>query len=78
MYIYEHKQWPRFQWDKGKVSELLAQVRYRQGRLIGNMEALGFSLREEAMLQTLTQEDIKSSKIEGEVIDREQVRSSLA
>jgi Fic family protein len=78
MYIYEHKQWPRFQWDKGKVSELLAQVRYRQGRLIGNMEALGFSLREEAMLQTLTQEVIKSSEIEGEVLDREQVRSSLA
>src|SRR6476660_4939080 len=78
MYIYEHKQWPRFQWDKEKVGELLAQVRYRQGRLIGHMEALGFALREEAMLQTLTQEVIKSSEIEGEVLDRDQVRSSLA
>lgn len=78
MYIYEHEDWPQFQWDREKLSELLAQIRYRQGRLIGNMEALGFSLREEAMLQTLTQEVIKSSEIEGEVLDQDQVRSSLA
>ena len=58
--------------------DLLTGVRYRQGRLIGHMEALGFSLREEATLQTLTQEVIKSSEIEGEVLDQDQVRSSLA
>jgi Fic family protein len=78
MYIYEHKKWPHFHWETDKLSNLLIQIRYRQGRLIGNMEALGFSLREEAMLQTLTQEVIKSSEIEGEVLDRDQVRSSLA
>lgn len=78
MYIHEHKDWPQFYWDKQELSELLTPVRYRQGRLIGHMEALGFSLREEAMLQTLTQEVIKSSEIEGEVLSQDQVRSSLA
>src|SRR5687768_15878745 len=78
MYIHDHKEWPRFQWDKEKLADLLATVRYRQGRLIGHMEALGFALREEAMLQTLTLEVIKSSEIEGELLDKEQVRSSLA
>jgi Fic family protein len=78
MYIYEHKDWPHLQWNRDQLTELLTDVRYRQGRLIGHMEALGFSLREEAMLQTLTQEVIKSSEIEGEVLDQDQVRSSLA
>ncbi len=78
MYIYERDHWPHFTWDRQKVHELLIPVRYRQGRLIGHMEALGFSLREEAMLQTLTQEVIKSSEIEGEVLNQDQVRSFLA
>ncbi len=78
MYIYEHKGWPKFQWQKEKTADLLTAVRYHQGRLIGHMEALGFALREEAMLQTLTQEVIKSSEIEGEILDQDQVRSSLA
>ena len=78
MYIHQQQAWPQFTWDKLKLVDLLASVRYRQGRLIGHMQALGFSLREEAMLQTLTQEVIKSSEIEGEVLDRDQVRSSLA
>ncbi len=76
--MHQRSEWPEFKWDKLKIAELLAAVRYRQGKLIGHMQALGFSLREEAMLQTLTQEVIKSSEIEGEVLDREQVRSSLA
>jgi Fic family protein len=78
MYIHEQNGWPDFQWAREKLAELLTAVRYRQGRLIGHMEAMGFALREEAMLQTLTQEVIKSSEIEGEVLDRDQVRSSLA
>lgn len=60
------------------VAPLLAEVRHRQGRLIGRMEALGFELRAEASLQSLTEEVLKSSEIEGEILDREQVRSSLA
>ncbi|GAA4339501.1 Fic family protein [Flaviaesturariibacter amylovorans] len=78
MYIHQQPDWSKLTWDKQVLAEQLAAVRYRQGRLIGHMEALGFSLREEAMLQALTQEVIKSSEIEGEVLDREQVRSSLA
>jgi Fic family protein len=78
MYVHQLADWPKFRWDQLKLSDLLASVRFRQGRLIGNMQALGFSLREEAMLQTLTQEVIKSSEIEGEVLDQNQVRSSLA
>lgn len=78
MYIYDQKEWPDFQWDKENLAKLLTAIRYRQGRLIGHMEALGFALREEAMLQTLTQEVIKSSEIEGEVLDQDQVRSSIA
>lgn len=78
MYIHQNSKWPEFTWDRLKLADLLTAVRYRQGRLIGHMQALGFSLREEAMLQTLTQEVIKSSEIEGEVLDRDQVRSSLA
>src|SRR5688572_24478484 len=78
MYIHEQQNWPKLIWDKLNLSDLLAGVRYRQGLLIGHMQALGFSLREEAMLQTLTQEVMKSSEIEGEVLDRNQVRSSLA
>lgn len=78
MYIHEQQDWSNFRWDIAQLGDLLTSVRYRQGRLIGHMEALGFSLREEAMLQTLTQEVIKTSEIEGEVLDQDQVRSSLA
>lgn len=78
MYIHQHKNWPNFHWDQLKLGDLLAAVRFRQGRLIGQMHALGFSLQKEATLQTLTQEVIKSSEIEGEVLNQDQVRSSLA
>jgi Fic family protein len=78
MYIHELKDWPRFHWNAEKLAEPLASVRHRQGRLIGHMEALGFNLRQEAVLQTLTADVVKSSEIEGEKLDAEQVRSSIA
>ncbi|RDI44848.1 Fic family protein [Aquicella lusitana] len=78
MYIYEHKKWPKFQWDHARLAELLADVRYKQGRLLGWMDGIGFQLREEATLATLTQDVIKTSEIEGEKLDTEQVRSSIA
>jgi Fic family protein len=78
MYIYEVPGWPRFWWNLERLAEPLADVRHRQGRLIGHMEALGFSLRQEAVLQTLTADVIKSSEIEGEELDAAQVRSSIA
>jgi Fic family protein len=77
-YIHELKEWPKFRWRQDHLAEWLAAVRHRQGRLIGRMEGLGFTLRAEAVLQTLTEEVVKSSEIEGEVLDKDQVRSSIA
>jgi Fic family protein len=78
MFIYERKDWPRFHWNRERLAEPLAAVRHQQGRLIGHMEALGFNLRQEAVLQTLTEDVLKSSEIEGEKLDPAQVRSSIA
>ena len=78
VYIHEQEDWPRFWWSEGAISGRLAAVRHRQGRLIGHMEALGFDLRTEAVLATLTEDVVKSSEIEGERLDKEQVRSSIA
>jgi Fic family protein len=78
MYIHELPDWPRLNWNREHLAEPLAAVRHRQGRLIGHMEALGFNLRQEAVLQTLTADVLKSSEIEGEKLDAEQVRSSIA
>jgi Fic family protein len=77
-YIHELADWPNFQWDKGRLAAPLAAARHRQGRLVGQMEALGFRLREEAVLRTLTEDVLKSSEIEGEKLDADQVRSSVA
>lgn len=77
-YIHERADWPRFIWSEGAISGPLAAVRHRQGRLIGRMEAMGFDLRTEAVLATLTEDVVKSSEIEGERLDKEQVRSSIA
>ena len=78
MYIHELSDWPRFQWDRELLADLLAGLRHRQGRLVGHMEALGSSLRQEAVLRTLTADVLESSEIEGETLDADQVRSSIA
>src|SRR5439155_11292265 len=78
MYIHEQKHWPRLYWDRERLAEPLAAVRHEQGRLSGRMEALGFNLRQEAVLETLTSDVLKTSEIEGEKLDPEQVRSSIA
>ncbi len=78
MYIHRKAGWPRFHWDQIALAAKVAAVRHRQGRLVGRMEALGFRLREEAVLSTLTQDVLKSSEIEGEILDSDQVRSSIA
>ena len=78
MYIWEQKDWSNFTWDEQKLSRLLAKVSREQGRLLGQMEGLGFDLRTEAHLRTLTQDVVQSSDIEGEKLDSEQVRSSIA
>jgi Fic family protein len=78
VYIHERPDWPEFRWNSEKLAEPLAQARHKQGRLLGRMESLGFKLKAEATLQTLTEEVVKSSEIEGEILDRDQVRSSIA
>ncbi len=77
-YIHELENWPEFKWAVEKVTSLLAEVRHKQGLLLGRMSTLGFSLKNEASLEVLTSDVIKSSAIEGEYLDREQVRSSIA
>ncbi|MBL8230533.1 MAG: Fic family protein [Bryobacterales bacterium] len=78
MYIHQLEDWPQFLWKTGRLAQPLAAVRHQQGRLIGHMEALGFPLRQEAVLRTLTTDVVKSSEIEGERLNEEQVRSSIA
>ena len=78
MYIHERSDWPRLHWNHEVVADVLADVRHRQGRLIGRMEALGFDLQREAVLGTLVEDVVKSSDIEGDKLDAGQVRSSIA
>lgn len=77
-YIYDLPDWPNFRWEPDIIAPKLALVRYKQGELIGRMKCLGFDLRDEAFLQTLTLDVVKSSEIEGQDLDAEQVRSSVA
>lgn len=78
MYIHNLVDWPRFSWNQYRITELLVQIRHQQGRLIGGMESVGFHLQSQAVLQTLTQDVVKSSEIEGEILDPSEVRSSVA
>lgn len=77
-YIHQLSNWPTFIWNDQRLITILAEVRHLQGQLIGKMDGLGFLLREEASLETLTLEIINSNDIEGEVLSQQQVRSSLA
>ena len=78
VYIYEKVGWPNFKWEIEKLLPLLGKVRNYQGRIVGKMESLGFELRDEAILDTLTLDVLKSSEIEGEILNAEQVRSTIA
>lgn len=77
-YIHEKPGWPKFNWDSEAIADALGNIRHRQGRLIGRMEALGFDAQNEAVLSVLTEDVTKSSEIEGENLDKKQVRSSIA
>ena len=78
IYIHERTDWPRLHWRREALVDVLADVRHRQGRLIGRMENLGFDRRREAVLGTLVEDVVKSSDIEGEKLDAAEVRSSIA
>ncbi len=77
-YIYQYRNWTDFIWDEKEVHLLLGKVRYLQGMIFGRINALGFSLRNETLLNTLTLDVLGSSEIEGEILDHDQVRSSIA
>ena len=77
-YIHEQDDWPHFTWDESRLATALADIRNRQGRIVGRMEGLGFKLRADAILDTLTVDVIKTSEIEGEILPGDQVRSSVA
>lgn len=77
-FIHQKDKWPNFTWRSDEFINLLSEARNLQGRLLGKMETLGFELRNEALLDTLTLEVLKSSEIEGEILNPEQVRSSIA
>jgi Fic family protein len=77
-FIHENPDWPRFHWNAAAVLPLLARVRHRQGLLLGRMHSLGFDLRAEASLRVLTSDVVRSAAIEGQQLDEEEVRSSLA
>lgn len=77
-YIYQRESWPHFVWDKAHLQPLLAKAEFTRGVLLGRMLAIGFNLKNETTLDALSREIIKSSEIEGEILNREQVRSSIA
>jgi len=77
-FIHERQEWPGFRWDREALTDPLAEIRHRQGRLLGRLGGLGFALQKEAELETLTLDVIKSTEIEGERLDAGQVRSSVA
>jgi Fic family protein len=77
-YIWQSARWPELRWDDQALAKLLTHVSREQYRLLGKMEGLGFDLRAKAHLRTLTEDVVKSSEIEGEQLEREQVRSSIA
>ncbi len=77
-YIYQYKSWPDFTWNEKEIQVILGKLRHLQGKIFGQINALGFSIKEETLLSTLTLDVVKSSEIEGEFLNYEQVRSSIA
>jgi len=77
-YFHQLKSWPQFQWNEEAFMTLLSEVRHLQGKLMGKVELLGFELKDEANLETLIQDVVQTSEIEGEVLNPQQVRSSIA
>lgn len=78
MFIHQRKNWTNFKWDNEKLLTTLVNTRHLQGKLLGEMSAVGFKLQEEALLSTLTLDVMKSTEIEGEILNNDQVRSSIA
>lgn len=78
IWIHQRENWPDFSWDSNVLETTLADIRYKQGRLLGRMDTLRMKLRSEANLTMMTAEVVQSSAIEGEVLNSDEVRSSIA
>ncbi len=78
VFIHQLDHWPNFTWRSDELINPLSEVRNLQGRLLGRMESLGFDLRNESTLETLTLDVLKSTEIESEFLNPDQVRSSVA
>lgn len=77
-YIWEHKSWPKLSWESEPLLALVSEARLAQGRLLSKVAGLGFKLDREARADILTEEIVKTSAIEGERLNRDSVRSSVA
>ncbi|WP_253904877.1 Fic family protein [Adlercreutzia sp. ZJ473] len=78
MYLYEHADWTHFAWDDATVLPLLGEARFAQGELLGSMSGVGFDVESEVEVQALSGAVVASSKIEGVVLDAQEVRSSVS
>jgi Fic family protein len=78
IYIYQKQGWPNFTWKQESLLDLLSAVRNKQGRIMGRMEGFGFTDQSKAMLENLTTDIVKTSSIEGEILNANEVRSSIA
>jgi Fic family protein len=78
MFIYEHDNWPEFTWRSEAVQNRLSEVKLHQGFLLGKMTSLGFQMQKQALLRVLTEDVVKTNEIEGQMLDLQQVRSSIA
>lgn len=77
-YIWQAGDWPAWRFDLAALAEPMAQVSRAQGLLLGRLADVGMALRNQASLAALTEEVIKTSEIEGEQLNVESVRSSIA
>ena len=78
MYLHERENWWQFTYDSSKVLKLLGRIRVKQGMVLGSLSTLGFEFQDEAMLSTMSVELVRSSEIEGEMLNLQEVRSSIA
>ena len=77
-YIWQQPDWAKWEYDSHRLAPALAKVHLAQGHLLGRMHDIGMGLRDEATLRVLTEDVIKTSEIEGEHLNPETVRSSVA
>ena len=78
IYIWQQSSWPKFTWNNSRLITLLSEVRNLEGRVYGLMSGLGLELQNRASLDVMTQDVLRSCEIEGELLNPDRVRSSIA